>query len=119
MIEFLVDYTQQAGFSDEKIADIQLVAEEILVNIIHYAYEGKKGDMEIECAVDDDSRLLIRFVDQGEPFDPLALPPPDLTSDVDERPVGGLGVFFVRELADEVHYARSKGRNILSLTIGR
>ncbi len=119
LIDFLVDCAGKEGFSEEKAGEIQLMTEEILVNVIHYAYPDTDGEVEVCCHPDGADRLLIQVTDEGIPFDPLALPPPNLSDDIDDREIGGLGVFFVKTLAEEVSYRRDGGSNILTVIIGR
>jgi len=117
VVEFLTGYARELGFSPEKIGEIKLIIEEILVNIISYAYPEKKGDVEVNCHPENGNRLVINIVDSGVPFDPLSLSPPDVSLSIDEREIGGLGVFLVRELAEAVTYTREGNHNILTLTI--
>ena len=95
------------------------MAEEVLVNVINYAYPQEEGDVEVYCHPDEDNRLIIQVSDGGVPFDPLSVPPPDLSQDINSRQAGGLGIFIVRQLADELKYVRDGKRNILTFTIGR
>ena len=73
--------------------------------------------MEIRCQQDNTAHFLIEFIDTGRPFNILALPPPDLTADIDRRHVGGLGVLFIRTLMDHVTYRRDGNQNILQLVV--
>jgi anti-sigma regulatory factor (Ser/Thr protein kinase) len=95
--------------------DLDLVLEEILTNIVFYAYPDGEGDMEIECDVSDSRGLKVAIRDWGSPFNPLDREAPDLSPDISEREVGGLGIFFVRQLTREVHYERKDGANVLTL----
>lgn len=96
---------------------VTLVIEEVGVNVVSYAYadDGEAHSFEISIVSEPDA-VTIEVVDAGRPFDPLKeAPPPDLESDVDERPIGGLGVHFVREMMDEVRYRREDGKNCLTM----
>ena len=95
------------------------MAEEVLVNVINYAYPQKEGDVEVYCHPDEGNRLVIQVSDRGVPFDPLSVPPPDLSQDINSRQAGGLGIFIVRQLADELKYVWDGKRNILTFAIGR
>jgi serine/threonine-protein kinase RsbW len=119
LIQFVVNCARKQGFSRERIGEIELVAEEVLVNVISYAYPQKEGEVEVYCHPDADGRLIIRISDHGVPFDPMSVPPPDFSQDIDGRQTGGLGIFIVRQLADELKYVRDGQRNIFTLTIGR
>ena len=116
---FLSDCASAQGMSAERLGEIELVVEEVLVNIINYAYSGGDGDMTVTCETDAAGQVVMTFIDHGAPFDPLTLPPPDVDADIDHRTVGGLGVFFVRELSEDVTYARRDDANQLTVTFGR
>ena len=95
---------------------LHLVAEEIFVNIAHYAYPDKTGDAVIGVQIDGCPPVLtLRFVDRGIPFDPLSQPEADLTLSAQERPIGGLGIFLTRKIMDEVSYEYANGENRLTL----
>lgn len=90
--------------------------EEIFVNVAHYAY-ADEGDVILEIDYDAESRKLVfRFIDEGVPFDPLAKPDPDLTLSADEREIGGLGIYMMKQTMDEVEYVYQDNQNILTMT---
>jgi len=86
-----------------------------LVNVINYAYPDKYGNIEITYEVKEDKRFVVEIVDWGIPFDPLSLPKPDVEAPMEKRKVGGLGVYLIRTIMDEVNYRRDQNRNILTL----
>ncbi len=96
---------------------LNLALEEAVSNVIMYAYpKGSDGLVELEAIIRKDSMEFI-LSDNGTPFDPTAAPEADITLDVEDRPIGGLGIFLVRNIMDEVKYNRSDdGKNILSMT---
>jgi len=96
---------------------LNLALEEAVSNVIMYAYpKGSDGLVDVEAIVRKDSLEFI-LSDNGTPFDPTAAPEADITLDVEDRPIGGLGIFLVRNIMDEVKYNRSDdGKNILSMT---
>jgi anti-sigma regulatory factor (Ser/Thr protein kinase) len=95
------------------------VLEEVLVNIISYAYgDGVAGTIRVSAAVDDE-RVTLEFRDSGVAFDPLGRAEPDLDADISDRPVGGLGVFLVKELSTSVAYERRNGENVLTVVRDR
>jgi serine/threonine-protein kinase RsbW len=104
------------GFDQKRISEIELALEEALVNICTYSYSEKKGEVEVNCKLDN-HHLIIEIIDSGMPFDMTSLPNPDITSDISERKIGGVGVFLIKKMVDEVQYRRENDQNILSLII--
>jgi anti-sigma regulatory factor (Ser/Thr protein kinase) len=107
----------EADFSPSRVREIELIVEEVLVNICRHAYGELSGQVQVNCARDNARRLLLEVIDQGRPFNMMEMSPPDLESDVEHRPVGGLGISLIRALANEVSYRRESGRNVLCLTL--
>ena len=92
-----------------------MAAEEVLVNIIRYAYsEGSPGDVELRGRVVSEGEFMLEFEDGGVPFDPTSIPPPDVNLSLSRREPGGLGFFLVRKMVNEVRYRRERNRNILT-----
>jgi len=118
LIQFVAGHAETAGFEIHRIREIELAAEEILVNIFNYAYPGMEGDVSIMCRAEDGS-LRLEFSDTGVPFNILDVPDPDVTADISHRRVGGLGIFFVKEMADEAWYRREGDRNVLMLIFSK
>jgi anti-sigma regulatory factor (Ser/Thr protein kinase) len=84
--------------------NLELALEELLVNVISYAYpENRPGIIEVGCGVCAERLFCFQIRDYDRPFDPLSLPPTDLSLDIEERPVGGLGIFLVRQVAETVN----------------
>jgi len=104
------------GFEQEKIGRMELAAEEALVNVFRYAYPGAPGDVEMICKLEE-NRFTIEIMDSGIPFDVTAMPDPKVAGGVHEREPGGLGIFFIKKVIDEVQYRRENDRNILTLII--
>ncbi len=98
----------------EKMA-LRLAAEELVVNVVSYAYpQGKDGYLDVEIEKDADS-IVLRFIDGGVPFNPLEQKPPDITASKKDRKIGGLGILFVIKMMDEVGYAYMNQENILTI----
>jgi len=110
---------EKQGFSPDRIRDIDLALEELLVNIINYAYPGGEGHIEVTCHPDAPDRLIFEIADSGVPFNMLAFRDPDTTAEIEERRIGGLGIFFIKHLMNEVHYRREDDRNILTIAVSR
>ena len=117
LLEFVASCAKQQGAGEERVREIDLVMEELLVNIFNYAYPEGAGEVEIACRIDDAGMLLVEIADGGVPFDILSKGDPDREADIEERPIGGLGIFFVRQLVQDIQYRREGGRNILTLTV--
>lgn len=93
---------------------LKLACEEIVVNVTSYAYpEGSDGFLDVYIRKDD--RIVIRFEDGGVPFNPLEHDNPDTTLSWDERPIGGLGIFLVRSMMDDVRYTYENQKNVLTI----
>jgi anti-sigma regulatory factor (Ser/Thr protein kinase) len=116
-IDFITICSREQGFEKKRVHEIELATEEALVNIFNYAYEGDKGDVEIICKLDNNKRFIIEIVDTGVPFNVLSVEAPDITADISERRMGGLGVFLIKEFMDAVQYRHEGNKNILSLII--
>lgn len=116
-IAFVVSRAESAGVSPDRIMEIELALEEALVNIINYAYPDGAGDIEIGCAPFGGSGFAVEISDWGIPFNVLDVDDPDVTSGIEDRKVGGLGIYFVRKLMDDVRYSREGESNVLRLIV--
>jgi serine/threonine-protein kinase RsbW len=95
--------------------NINLVIEEAVSNIIFYAFADSNKHT-IEISVSSDKKVLsVKITDDGNPFNPLEQQQPDITLPVEERPVGGLGIFLISQIMDEMDYTRKENLNILTL----
>ena len=115
--ERVAAFGESQNWSVEMLFQIELTLEEICVNIVNYGFEDDGGEHMIEIIVDSEAEsLTMEIVDNGRAFDPLTeTPEPDLESAVGDRPVGGLGVYLVKQYMDELDYRRSDGRNHLKM----
>jgi anti-sigma regulatory factor (Ser/Thr protein kinase) len=118
-IQSLSKWLQQHGMAAEKILRAQLAVEEALVNIIRYAYVGQAGDIELRGDIADNRRFVIEIIDSGAPFDICTLPKPDTQSSIKDRKIGGLGIFLIQRMVDELLYRREGGKNVLTMFISR
>lgn len=91
---------------------IHLVVEEIVVNIVNYAYPDGEGYLVVRVH-NDQQALSLEFRDHGLPFNPLEQPVPDLDKPLEERTIGGLGIFLTKEMMDDTQYRYEQGENIL------
>ncbi|MGA2161837.1 MAG: ATP-binding protein [Methanoregula sp.] len=106
---------RSSGFSDEQILDLQLAVEEAITNIIVHGYAGTPGTIAIRCRAGPDE-AIVEIFDNAPAFDPLQVPEPDTSTDLDDREIGGLGIFLTRQVTDAVMYRYEQGQNILTLT---
>jgi len=116
MSEFVGRAAQDAGLEPSAVYAVQMAVDEASSNIIEHAYGGD-GDQTIECTcrvTDDGLTVILR--DHGCPFDPGAVPAPDLEAELQDRCAGGLGIYFIRQLMDRVCFEFSeRSGNTLTL----
>ena len=110
------DFGALHGLSSALVHDLCVAFDEALSNIVKYGYGNDTARHEISVAIRiADTDVVAEIEDDGVPFDPLAAPPPRLEAKLDERPIGGLGIYLMRKLMDDVRYARRGGRNVLTM----
>ena len=121
MMEWVLEKSSEyVTLSKKQSNEIQIVCEEVLANIILYAYPktDEPGDVMLELEFEEETgMLIICFIDSGIAFNPLEKDKPDLTADIMERPIGGLGIFIIRKIADSVQYERLEDQNRLTVQI--
>ena len=116
VLAFLDEELEALDCDMKTIFALDLSVEEIFVNIASYAYEGGKGEAEMSLDFSEaDNMLTITFRDSGFPYDPLAKEDPDVTLALEERKIGGLGIFMVKKNVDEMSYEYKDGQNVLTL----
>ncbi len=100
--------------------DVRLIVEELASNaILHGGADGMdvgQHELSVNIAIHGDL-LTLEFRDEGAPFDPLSMPPPDLEADIMDRPIGGLGLYLIRQIAEETHYRRVDDANLLRVSL--
>jgi serine/threonine-protein kinase RsbW len=112
--QFVREQAELTKVDPGAVPDIVQAVDELVTNSIVHGYRGGAGTVEVE--VDRaGSSLIVRLRDQAPPFDPTLLPAPDTTASLDERPLGGMGVFLARDLMDAVTYRRTARGNELTL----
>ena len=118
--------TQIIAFVEEKLEtteckpktqmQIETAVEELFVNIARYAYAPDTGNATVRVEVlNEPLSVVITFIDNGVPYDPLAKEDPDVTLPAEERGIGGLGIYMVKKLTDNISYEYKDGKNILSI----
>lgn len=113
--EFVGDICEQGGIDMSVAMSLNLALEEAVTNVILYAYpEGQAGTIDIIAELTG-QQLKFVITDTGQPFDPTAQADADVTLSIEERPIGGLGIFLVRQIMDTVTYQRLDDVNQLTL----
>ncbi len=107
------DLALRENWSQDLEFKVNLVLDELSVNIVNYG--GEVSMIEVSLSSEEES-VTIEITDDGRPFDPLNdAVEPDIKAPLEERPIGGLGLYFVRTMMDEMHYRREQGKNFLAL----
>jgi anti-sigma regulatory factor (Ser/Thr protein kinase) len=114
IIDFTIGSLKKLGVDDHSTFDIQLAVDEISTNIIKYAYKDEAGRIHVSCRREGNV-ILFTIADNGYPFDPTRVPPPDLEADLEHRKTGGLGIYLAKKVMDSVTYTINDGRNVLTM----
>ena len=114
--DFVTKAAQKANLDDNDTFAVQMAVDEACTNIIMHAYADSSGDIHLDCQVEP-GKCVVTIRDHGRSFDPESVPPPDLTGDIEERRVGGLGLHFIRNLMDEVRFSSDpiKGNQVIMI----
>lgn len=102
LVGFVTGWMEQQGLN-KYIFQVETAVDEACTNVIKHGYRNKGGYIEISCDLHKDD-LVITIRDRGKKFDPSQIPPPDIDTDLEERKIGGLGVYMMRKMMDEVQY---------------
>ena len=114
-IPTLAEWIDTLGLPQDLNMPINLALEEAVSNVMLYAYPGQSGQVLVE-ADKSAEQIVFTITDSGVPFDPTQQEEPDITQSAEDRPIGGLGIFLVRQIMNEVRYERKENKNILTLT---
>lgn len=105
---------EEFGCPMKKHRQIDVAIDELFANIANYAYASGTGWVTIRVELEENPRAVaLTFIDAGKPYNPLSEPEPDVTLAVEDRAIGGLGIFLVKRLMDEVSYSYQDGKNVL------
>lgn len=116
VIDFATEQLEERDCPMKVVMQMELVIEEIFVNISSYAYNPEIGPATFCVEFEENPpAVLMTFIDGGKPYNPLEKNDPDTTLDIDERDVGGLGIFLVKKNVDEISYKFDGGKNILNM----
>lgn len=111
----LESFASRCGLFEEDLYQLNLILEEVVANVISYAYEDNGRHEIVVCVERKDRELIMEVEDDGKPFDPLQAAPPDLGRPLEEMQVGGLGLHLVRRFTSAMQYERSEGKNRLRM----
>ena len=113
--EFVEEIGNELSLAPDVVFNLNLVLEEAVVNIINYAYPKEDHQsIYLSATLHEDSIILV-LTDTGVEFDPTMAPEADITLSAEERPIGGLGIFLIRQIMNEVRYDRIDGKNVLTM----
>ena len=114
--EFVERQLEELNCSESAQMQINIAIDELFSNIAKYAYDTEEGYATVRVEVQEDPvAVVITFIDEGVPYDPLDQEDPDITLSAEEREIGGLGIYMVKKCMDEISYEYNDGRNILRI----
>lgn len=113
--QFIEEIGEEFSLAPDLVFNLTLVMEEAVVNVINYAYPKEDHEKIYVSARLHEGSIIMIIADNGKEFDPTLAPEADITLSAEERPIGGLGIFLIRNIMNEVKYERIEGRNILTL----
>lgn len=117
--EFVTQAAQAAGLIGKDLYQVQLAVDEACANVVHHAYQGMElGDMEICCSYNEQT-FCIQVRDWGRGFDLGQVPEPRVHATLEERTLGGLGLFLIKEAMDQVHQSYYPGQGNLLVMVKR
>ena len=115
MATFLEEIGEELNLSPEVSFNIHLALEEAVTNVIMYAYPQDEEHTFTLSVRHIDNRLIFKIIDSGKEFDPTLHPEADVTLSLEDRPIGGLGIFLIRSIMQVVEYSRVEDKNILTM----
>ena len=116
VIEFVNEQLEQFDCPMKTQMQVDIAVEELFSNIANYAYNPGIGSAAMRVEVSEDPlAVVITFIDNGVPYDPLAKADPDITLSAEERGIGGLGIYMVKKTMDDISYEYKDGQNILRI----
>ncbi|MBO5920464.1 MAG: ATP-binding protein [Bacteroidales bacterium] len=115
LTQFIDEVGEAFSLAPDMIFNLNLVLEEAVVNVINYAYP-KEEHQKIYLSVSmREGSIVVVLTDTGKEFDPTMVPEADITLSAEDRPIGGLGIFLIRQIMNEVRYERIEDRNVLTM----
>jgi serine/threonine-protein kinase RsbW len=118
VMEFVREGALEAHLPDERISELDLMVEEVFMNVCMHAYpDGMTGIVAVTYSLEAPGELSVEVADQGVEFNPLMAESPELTPDLENRPIGGLGIFLLKTFARSLTYRRDSGWNRLTFDV--
>lgn len=114
--EFVEEVGTEFSLTPDVVFNVNLVLEEAVVNVINYAYPKEQHESIYLTAKLHEGSIVFVLTDSGLEFDPTEVPEADITLSAEDRPIGGLGIFLIRQIMNEVSYERIDGKNVLRLS---
>lgn len=115
LAEFIEQIGEQLELKPSLVMNLNIVLEEAVSNIILYAYPQKMDELITIMVEKTDNMLIFTITDKGVGFDPTVVPEADITLSAQERPIGGLGIYLIKKIMNEVEYQRIDGKNVFTL----
>jgi serine/threonine-protein kinase RsbW len=113
--QFIAEFGAEHGLATKAISELQLAIDELVTNVISYAY-ADAGEHGIDVRLTaDGGEVTVEVEDDGQPFDPLTAPEPDVDAPIEARQIGGLGIHLVRQVTDRLEYRRVGGKNVVDV----
>lgn len=115
LAQFVDEVGEEFSLTPDVIFNLNLVLEEAVANVINYAYPKEEHESIYLSAKLQEGSIVFVLTDTGKEFDPTMAPEADITLSAEDRPIGGLGIFLIRQIMNEVKYERIEGKNVLTL----
>ena len=115
LYDFIEEIGNEFSLTPDVIFNLNLVLEEAVVNIINYAYPKEEHQSIYLSASLHEGSVIFVLTDTGKEFDPTMVPDADISLSAEDRQIGGLGIFLIRQIMNEVKYERIEGKNVLTL----
>ena len=114
--KFFDDYSKENKLTEKTVHDIQMALDELLTNIVNYGYEDSdEHKIDVRFGSNDDA-VRVEIIDDSKPYNILEQENPDISLSVEDKPIGGLGIFLIKKLMSNVDYYTKEGKNHLVMT---
>ena len=114
--KFFDEYSKENKLTEKTVHDIQMALDELLTNIVNYGYEDSdEHKIDVRFGINDDA-VRVEIIDDSKPYNILEQENPDISLSVEDKPIGGLGIFLIKKLMSNVDYYTKEGKNHLVMT---